>query len=226
MAHRGVGSYTLSMSHFFDLTASAFAALRLPAVLAACAFALGPAIALGLHLRTKRVASLVAVALTSATILVAAHLAFVRFAPMLSSYDTAQRILSLEAAHNIAPNSQILLLGDQALGSSIPFYLNRNVLLVDGRSSSMLFGGTLPDAAPVFLTHADLQAAWAHGPRKLLFVPSEESEAADALHLAPRILLFAESGKALYTDRPLDAAPLTTPAGQADARHTIARSTP
>ena len=42
MAHRGVGGYTLSMSHFFDLTGPSFAALRLPAILAALAFLLGP----------------------------------------------------------------------------------------------------------------------------------------------------------------------------------------
>jgi len=31
LAHRGVGDYTLSMSHLFDLTGESFAALRLPA---------------------------------------------------------------------------------------------------------------------------------------------------------------------------------------------------
>ena len=35
LAHRGVGSYTLSMSGLFDLTTEAFAALRTPALLAA-----------------------------------------------------------------------------------------------------------------------------------------------------------------------------------------------
>jgi hypothetical protein len=34
LAHRGVGDYTLSMSHLFDLTGASFAALRLPAALA------------------------------------------------------------------------------------------------------------------------------------------------------------------------------------------------
>ena len=42
MAHRSVGGYTLSMSHFFDLTGPSFAALRLPAILAPVAFFLGP----------------------------------------------------------------------------------------------------------------------------------------------------------------------------------------
>ena len=42
LAHRGVGDYALATSHFFDLTGPSFAALRLPAILAALAFLLGP----------------------------------------------------------------------------------------------------------------------------------------------------------------------------------------
>ena len=42
LAHRGVGDYTLSMSHLFDLTGASFAALRLPAALAAIALLIGP----------------------------------------------------------------------------------------------------------------------------------------------------------------------------------------
>ena len=52
LAHRDVGGYTLSMSHFFDLTGPSFAALRLPAALAAVALLVGPA--LGWVLRTAR----------------------------------------------------------------------------------------------------------------------------------------------------------------------------
>ncbi len=51
LAHRGVGDYTLSMSHFFDLTGPSFAALRLPAVLAAVALLVGPAVGWLLRLR-------------------------------------------------------------------------------------------------------------------------------------------------------------------------------
>jgi 4-amino-4-deoxy-L-arabinose transferase-like glycosyltransferase len=217
MARRDVGGYTLSMSHFFDLTAGAFAALRLPASLAALAFAVGPAIALFLHTRAQRYASLIAVGLTSSTILIAAHIAFVRFSPLLSSYNTAQRILELERAHQLEPNTPILLFGDQAEGSSIPFYLARPVQLVDGRSTSMLFGSTLPDAAPVFLSHDQLQSTWGKGERKILFVPDAERGHVDALHLSPRFLLMTESNKALYTDRPLlSSAALTTQGKRAD----------
>ncbi len=206
LAHRGVGDYTLSMSHLFDLTGPSFAALRLPAALAALAFAFGPAIAWSLRRRQRHLAATSAVALTSAVFLLAAHIAFARFAPMLSSHDFAVTIDQLERTHAIAPDTQILLYGDQAYGSSIPFYLGRQVLLVEGRSTSMLFGSTFPDAPPIFLTDADLLRGWGTGPRKLLFVPLEKRDAVD--HLLGKdgnrqIILQETSGKALVTDRPL-----------------------
>jgi hypothetical protein len=204
LAHRGVAGYTLSLSHFFDLTTPSFAALRLPAVLAALAFAFGPALAWLLRVQRRHIAATTCIGLTSAAFLFAAHLAFARFAPMLSSQAFAMRIQQLETAHRIAPDSQIMLFGDQAFGSSIPFYLGAPVFLVDGDTTSMLFGSTFPDTPPIFLTHAELRATWGRGERKILFVPLERSaEALQFLGARPSILLES-SGKLLLTDRPLD----------------------
>jgi len=208
LAHRGVGDYTLSMSSLFDLTGPSFAALRLPAFLALAAFALGPAIAWLLRARRSHLAATTSIALTSAIFLVAAHIALARFAPMLSSQNFAQRIDQLEANGQISRDNTLLLYGDQAYGSSIPFYLNRPLsrpaLLVDGRSSSMLFGSTFPDAQSLFLTPAQLLAQWGTGPRKLLFVPLERRDDVDHLLGSRQIVLQETSGKALITDRPLD----------------------
>ncbi len=208
LAHRGVGDYTLSMSSLFDLTGPSFAALRLPASLALAAFAIGPAIAWMLRARRQPVAATTAIALTSAVFLIAAHIAFIRFAPMLSSQDMATEIQQLEASGAISRNSTLLLYGDQAYGSSVPFYLGRPLdrpaLLVDGRSSSMLFGSTFPDAQGLFLTSAELSAQWGTGPRKILFVPLERRNDVDRLLGARQVILKETSGKALITDRPLD----------------------
>ncbi len=204
LAHRGVGNYTLSMSGIFDLTGPSFAALRLPAALAAVAFLTGPVIAWFLRSQRRHLASTVTVALTATAFFVAAHIAFARFAPMLSSRSIADTIQQLEANHSIAPNTEVLLYGDQSYGSSIAFYLGRQVYLVNGRSSSMLFGGTFPDAPPIFLTSQDLLTVWGHGERKLLFVPMEKREIVDQLLGNQKILLFESSGKALFTDRPLN----------------------
>jgi 4-amino-4-deoxy-L-arabinose transferase-like glycosyltransferase len=207
LAHRGVGDYTLSMSHFFDLTGPSFAALRLPATLAAFTFAIGPAVAWIFFSRRKTHAALLTVAPTAAVFLIAAHIALVRFAPMLSSEDFAATIQALERSGAVSPNSEVLLYGDQAFGSSLPFYLRQRVLLVDGRSTSMLFGSTFPDAPQIFLTPAQLLAQWGSGPRKLLFVPLEQRNAVDHLLGTQTIILKETSGKALLTDRPLDKTP-------------------
>ncbi|HXC94278.1 MAG TPA: glycosyltransferase family 39 protein [Edaphobacter sp.] len=203
LAHRGVGNYTLSMSALFDLTGPSFAALRLPAALAALAFLIGPAAAWFLRSKQRHLASTTTIALTSMTFLIAAHIAFARFAPMLSSKGFADTIQQLEANGSISPDNEVLLYGDQAYGSSIPFYLGRSVFLVNGRTTSMLFGSTFPDAPAIFLTSQDLQRAWGHGNRKILFVPIEKREEVDHL-LSNKILLKESSGKTLYTDHPLD----------------------
>ncbi len=204
LAHRGVGDYTLSMSHLFDLTGPSFAALRLPATIAAFAFACGPAIAWLFRHQRRHLAATTTVAFTSALFLIAAHIALVRFEPMLSSQTFAAKIQQLEADKTVSRDSDVLLFGDQAYGSSIPFYLGRNVKLVDGRSTSMLFGSTFPDAPHLFLTSADLLAGWGQGSRKILFLPLEKRNEVERLLGSRQILLLETSGKALVTDRPLD----------------------
>ncbi|MDE3105901.1 MAG: glycosyltransferase family 39 protein, partial [Acidobacteriota bacterium] len=125
LAHRGVGDYTLSMSHLFDLTGPSFAALRLPASLAALAFLLGPAAAWWLRRRHHHLAATTAVALTAAIFLIAAHIALVRFGTMLSSANFASAIDQLQTSGAIEPDTVVMLYGDQSYGSSIVFYLNR-----------------------------------------------------------------------------------------------------
>jgi 4-amino-4-deoxy-L-arabinose transferase-like glycosyltransferase len=204
LAHRNVSNYTLSMASLFDLTGPSLAALRLPATLAAIAFLCGPAASWLLRTRRRHLAATTTVALTSAVFLIAAQIAFARFAPMLSSKNFAETIQQLEATRSISSQNKVLLYGDQAYGSSIPFYLGRDVSLVDGRSTSMLFGSTFPDAPPIFLTPQDLLNTWGKGDRKILFVPIEKREEVDRLLGTQKILLKESSGKALYTDRPVE----------------------
>jgi 4-amino-4-deoxy-L-arabinose transferase-like glycosyltransferase len=217
MAHRGIGGYTLSMSHFFDLTGPSFAALRLPAVLAALAFFLGPLAAWRLRRLGHAFESTVTVAFTIAVILIAAHIALVRFQPMLSSRAIAHTINRLTAEPGNG-NAQLMLYGDQAQGSSIIFYTHRPALLVHGATqyfspdpethgqifgSSMIWGSDYPDAPHIFLSDADLLRLWGTGPRKFLFVPDDFHDHVQAL-LGSRLYEIQElSDKTLYTDRPL-----------------------
>jgi 4-amino-4-deoxy-L-arabinose transferase-like glycosyltransferase len=206
LAHRGVGDYTLSMSHFFDLTGPSFAALRLPAGLAMIAFAAGPGIAWWLRKKGEHRASTLTMALTSAVFLIAAHIALVRFGPMLSSQKIEARYEELMDSGAFAKDSELMLYGDQSYGSSIPFYAGETVPLVEGRSTSMWFGSTFPDAPKIFWTKQELEDVWGVGRRKVLFVPLEKRDEVDALLGKRQIVLMEVSGKALVTDRPVEGA--------------------
>ena len=206
LAHRDVAGYTLSTAHFFDLTTQSFAALRLPAVLAAVVLLTGPAIAWTIRMQRRHLAATTAIAFTSAALLFAAQLAFARFAPMLSSRDFVLTLRQMEYDRTISRSSKVWLYGDQAFGSSMTFYLGEPVGLVNARSTSMLFGSTFADVPPVFLSDADLQAQWGRGERKLLFVPPDQRDRVNRLLGAKQFPLVETSGKQLITDRPLDTA--------------------
>ena len=87
--------------------------------------------------------STVSVAFTIAVILIAAHIALVRFQPMLSSRAMAHAVNQLTAAPANA-DAQLMLYGDQADGSSLIFYTRRLAL-------TPLHPSWCPSAYPVFL---------------------------------------------------------------------------
>ena len=201
LAHREVAGYTLSMAHLFDLTGPSFAALRLPAGLAAAGLLLGPLVAWRLRRQRHHFEATASVAFTSAVFLIAAHIALVRFEPMLSSHAMADTI------NHISPrgtDATLILYGNVGDGSSLLFYTGRQALVVNGRVTSVLWGSNYPDAPPVLISDADLLGLWGTGPRRYLFVPGDGRIHVAGL-LGKRAYLLQElSDKALYTDRPLD----------------------
>jgi 4-amino-4-deoxy-L-arabinose transferase-like glycosyltransferase len=209
LAHRGVGDYTLSMSHFFDLTGASFAALRLPAALAAITLLIGPPVGWWLRLKQKHIAATVSVALTSAVFLIAAHIAFARFAPMLSSKPFADTIMQKGT-----PADTLIDFGDQSDASSVIFYTHhffnaRPALLVfprcgqHGEGSSLLWGSCYPDAPDIFLSEPKLAQIWGTGERHWLVAEDTNQQKVESL-LAGRLYPVQNlADKALWTDRPL-----------------------
>ena len=93
-----------------------------------------------------------------------------------------------------------MIYGDQAFGSSLIFYLQRQVLLVKGRSTSLLWGSKYPDAPHVFLTDEDLLRAWQESRRVFLFVPNEQQTRVKSL-LGDTAYSFAQvSGKEIVSN--------------------------
>jgi hypothetical protein len=209
LAHRAVGDYTLSMSHFFDLTFASFAALRLPAGLAAVTLLTGPIVGWILRLKGKHLAATISLALTSAVFLIAAHIAFARFDPMLGSKTLADAIMQ-KGSHT----DSFIIFGEQSDASSVVFYTNdfflgRPAYMVvprcgqHGEGTPLLWGSCYPDAPNIFLSQDELSKVWGTGERKWLFAQDLNQQKAESL-LAGRLYpVKSIADKALWTDRPL-----------------------
>jgi 4-amino-4-deoxy-L-arabinose transferase-like glycosyltransferase len=219
LAHREVGNYTLSMSHFFDLTGPSFAAMRLPAFIAAATLLIGPAVSWLLRLKRRHLAATTTLAVTCALFLVAAHIAFARFEPMLSSRPLADAILAKGS-----PADQFIIYGDQSDASSVVFYthnfLRKPAEVVfercspHGAGSSLLWGSCYPDAPDIFLSQARLSKEWGGGPRKWLFAQDQNQQKVEQL-LAGRLYpVQSLADKVLWTDRPLDKSEFKVPASK------------
>ena len=196
LAKHNMDTDTLSTSHMLDLSYASFAALRLPAALAAIALLTMPLASFLLRLRRRHYAATWALGVGMALFLIAAHIALGRFGPYLSSKDLARQI-----ATRAQPGDRVMIYGDQAFGSSLLFYLQRPVELVEGRTTSMWFGSTFPDAPKIYLTAQDLQREW-NGPNRIfLFVPEHLRQNVDLL-LPDHALMAQVSGKSVYSNRP------------------------
>ncbi len=209
LAHRGVANYTLSMSHLFDLTGRSFADLRLSSALAAVSLFVGGIVGWWLRRKGRHFAATFSIGLTMTVFLVAAHIAFVRVAPMLTSEPMAKTIMA-----NGTPADTFIIYGNQATASSIIFYTYKYfhykpAMIVMKRcgkhsqGSTLLWGSCYTDAPHIFLTNAKLASMWGKGHRKWLFAQGHyRAEAEKALHgrLYKVQTLY---DKVLWTDRPL-----------------------
>jgi 4-amino-4-deoxy-L-arabinose transferase-like glycosyltransferase len=196
LSKQDTGAYTLSTSHMLDLSYASFAALRLPAALAAVVLLLAPLMSFGLRVYRRHYSATWVLGTGLGVFLVAAHIALGRFGPYLSSKQLAQEI---EA--RARPEDKVMIYGDQAYGSSLLFYLRRPIDLVEGRTTSMWFGSTFADAPKIYLSDADLQRDWAGAGRVFLFVPPHQKAKVDGL--LPKTYVVAElSGKYVYSNQP------------------------
>jgi 4-amino-4-deoxy-L-arabinose transferase-like glycosyltransferase len=196
LAQHDISEDTLSTSHMLDLSYASFAALRLPAALAAAVLLVAPLFSFLLRLRRKHYAATWTLGVGMAIFLVAAHIAFARFGPYLSSRDLARDI-----AARARPEDKVMIYGDQAFGSSLLFYLKRPIDLVNGRTTSMWFGSTFPDAPKIYLNDSGLQQNWASNSRVFLFVPPQLKKKVDEL-LPNKYVIAETSGKYIYSNQP------------------------
>ncbi len=187
------GDYALSFGHFLDLSAQAMAFFRLPLLLTAVALLAGT----GGHLLLLRAgrahAATLALAAGSMLFLIAAHLALVTFSPVLSSAALADALRP-----RLQPGDTIVLNGEYESGSTLSFYLQRQVRILNGRSSNLWYGSFFPDAPRIFDDDASFARLW--GGRGRIFVLT------DAAHPprlpSPAYTIAQDGGKAILSNRP------------------------
>lgn len=192
------GVYTLSLGHMMDLTFDSFAYLRFPLAIAAVALLAG---ALG-TLRWTGERSFLAAALMMVLFFHAARLALVVFDPFLSSRSLAEALVK-------SPEGRLIVDGNYWSFSSLVFYANREVLLLNGRFFNIEYGSYAPGAPDVFLDDMRFKSLWNRSQRYYLVAYQARRKHFEELvgteHL---IVVTAGGGKVMLTNRPLEGASL------------------
>ncbi len=183
-------AYTLSLGHMQDLTIESFAYLRFPLAVATLACLIG---AVGTLSWTGRRAFLA----TSFMMIVffhAARLAMVTFDPFLSTRSLAEVILRSPAGRLISSRPYYDF-------SSVWFYTNREVLILNGRYNNLEYGSNAPGAPDVFIDDSRMQELWRDSCRFYLVAEAAQIPNLTSLLGADKLYTVAMSGgKVLLTN--------------------------
>jgi 4-amino-4-deoxy-L-arabinose transferase-like glycosyltransferase len=194
LAHTQASKY--SLGQFGLLTIDTFAYLRMPLAVAALAFMVG---AVASVLTTGRRAFLAA-ALMMILFFHAARLALVDFDPFLSSRAIAETLQR-------APDGPLILNGQYYVYSSVVFYTNKNVLILNGRVNNLVYGSYAPGAPDVFIDDAQFKKLWSSPERRYIVTTGPKVAHLEELVGAPALILLQEvGGKSLFTNLPLTVA--------------------
>jgi 4-amino-4-deoxy-L-arabinose transferase-like glycosyltransferase len=191
---RHPSAYTLSLGHMLDLTFDSFAYLRLPLLLAAIAFLVG---ALGTF-RWLGQRAFLATALMMVLFFHAARLALVVFDPYLTSRPLAQAILQ-------SPPGKLIVDHPYYPFSSLVFYTNSTVLILNGRYNNLEYGSYAPGAPNVFIDDARFRSLWLDSQRYYLVAYAKELSRFENLVGRDHLNFLASSGgKLVFSNHPLD----------------------
>ena len=194
------GDYNLSLGHIFDLTGRAMGLFRGPLTLVGLSMiAIGPLTYLLRRSGRTCVANL-SLAAAAICLLLCVHEGLVRFYPTLGSLPLANAIL--QAQHQRpATNDLVLIDGELTAGSTLLFYTQEPVHLVNGRINGPWYGSFWPDAPAIFETDATLDRLWATPRRIFLFTYHPDARTADLSRFGPVQVLATAGGKSILTNR-------------------------
>jgi 4-amino-4-deoxy-L-arabinose transferase-like glycosyltransferase len=190
--------YTRFMGRFADLTGHAIAELREPAIIAALSVGFGFILAFWLRRKRENFKTVLAMLLSMWLLFICAKTAHFRFEPVLSS-----RTLAIIIQQKWEPDAKIIINGNHEIASSIGFYTNEQLLLLNGQKFNLEFGSRYPDAPRVFLTYEDLRNLWVKNNRIFLVTENvKEDELLKNLNF-PKIMVAKYGAKTLLTNKAL-----------------------
>lgn len=190
--------YALSLGHTLDLNARAMAMFRAPLLL----FGLSLFVGSGLnwqfrrHFRPDR--GNWSLALMSVCLLIAVHIAFATFSPLLSSKPLADAIASV-----YKPGDIIEINGEYEGGSTLNYYTGHQVRILNGRSANLWYGSLFPDAPHIFDDTVAFRRVWEGSQRVFLWTEvDKKNEALESIDAKTVFLLAQSGGKMILTNRP------------------------
>jgi hypothetical protein len=194
------GEYNLSLGHLFDLTGRAMGLFRAPLLFFGLSMiAIGPLTYL-LRRSGRTVAANLALAAAAACLLLCMHAGLVRFYPTLGSKQLAEAILA-DQHSTCNSNDLILIDGELTAGSTLLFYTQQPVHLVNGRINGPWYGSFWPDAPAIFEDDASLRQLWS-GPRRLfLLTYHPDARTPDLARFGPVHVLASAGGKSILTNQ-------------------------
>ncbi len=188
--------YNLSLGHVFDLTGVAMGLFRGPLTLVALGMLLlGPGSHL-LRLRGHTMSANLLIAFAMTAVLLGAHAGLVRFYPILGSKALADVIRTDQK-----PGDIIAIDGELTSGSTLLFYTQQPVLLVNGHVNGPWFGSFFPDAPNIFLDDAALRRLWSGSKRVFLFTYHPEERKPDLRRFGAMYAIAESGGKTVLSNQ-------------------------
>jgi 4-amino-4-deoxy-L-arabinose transferase-like glycosyltransferase len=149
------GDYALSLGHFLDLGTRTMGIFRTPLLMVAVALLGGTLAHLLFRFRNQTRWGNYALATMMVIFLIASHQALITFSPVLSSKKLADAIQL-----QLRPTDVVEINGEYEAGSTLGFYLQRAVRILNGRSSNLWYGSYFSDAPQLFDDDATFRERW------------------------------------------------------------------
>ncbi len=187
--------YTLALGHLHDLTAPAMSFFRAPLLCVALGLVIIGPVVWWLLRRGQHTRAYLAMAAGMTVVLLCVHSGLERFYPVIGSKGIAQQVAAV-----IQPGDGLWLDGELVVGSTMLFYTQHPMVLVNGHENGPWFGSFWPDTPDIFADNAKLRAAWS-GPQRiflLTFSPGREGELGK---LAPTHVFAVSGSKTILVNR-------------------------